>query len=141
MYVLRFSCQKANHSQECFSEHSCYVHTALVPLMTVDCSSCGKQFPSGLRGYLRSHINKSGPFHDGRCWSCSKQFHTWKEMNLHLEEEHGGVFKFLCGFCGINAFDSEERMKEHRYFCRVCPASHKVRAGLATNSICYGFLL
>ena len=64
MFGRALSVAKRQITQDCFSEYSCSVPTALVPLMTVDCSSCGKQFPSGLRGYLRSHINKSGPFHD-----------------------------------------------------------------------------
>ena len=85
------------------------------PVPVIDCSSCGRQFPVGVKSYLRAHISKSGPYHDGRCWACPKQFASWKAMQDHLDESHGGVFKWLCGFCGINAFDSEQKMKEHRY--------------------------
>lgn len=36
-------------------------------------------------------------------------------MQDHINEHHQGVFKHLCGFCGINTFADEEKMKQHRY--------------------------
>lgn len=85
------------------------------------CSSCGKTFANGTD--LGKHRKKAGPHHsEGKCAICFKAFDTWDEHKKHLDQEHNGVVKHLCGYCGVNAFPSESEKSQHLLFCRVSMA-------------------
>ena len=95
---------------------------------TIECSACGRQFPESQKAYLTRHMKDYGPFHqNSRCWACPEEFKSWDSMRKHLDEHHGGVFKHLCGFCGLNSFDSEEKLSNHKSFCRVVTATCQVK--------------
>ena len=38
-------------------------------------------------------------------------------------QAHDGVYRYRCGHCGINVYDSEAEMKGHRMFCKVQAAT------------------
>jgi len=91
------------------------------------CVACGK-FRRDPKIIYHHKLNE-GPFHDSKCVyvTCNKTVGTWQEHQDHLNEAHGGVFKYKCGQCGINTFDTEKDMTIHRLLCKIVKAERRVK--------------
>lgn len=61
---------------------------------------------------LRRHFREMGNEHNIYCVQCSHMIRTYSEYVQHIELDHGGVWKYHCGWC-IDRFDSQEELKEH----------------------------
>ena len=57
----------------------------------------------------------------------TEKFTTWKAHLEHINQFHNGVVKYMCGFCGVNTFDTEEEKIGHKYFCRIAKAQGKMK--------------
>jgi len=89
------------------------------------CEACGEKCKDNW--VLTKHKQKKGPFHDNKCVTCNKKVKSWQEHQEHVYQVHGGIFKFKCGFCGINVYDTEKDLENHRKLCKFSKAKSQCK--------------
>jgi len=89
------------------------------------CAACGK----GWRALhtLAKHKMQEGPHHTDACAQCGFKVKSWAHHQQHLAKEHGGVFKWQCGLCGVCVFDTEEENRNHRKLCKILGSTGQVK--------------
>ena len=86
------------------------------------CPTCGAMIAS--EAILKRHFIKQGPFHkNSQCSFCPATFKTWAEHKHHLDKNHNGVFRYTCGFCGINHFKDYTMYMCHKTMCEISRAT------------------
>ena len=103
------------------------------------CAACGTGYQE--QKDLARHCKGEGPYHFARCIICDLEVESWDEHKKHVNEQHGGNFRYKCGLCGACAFDTMEQMKYHRKFCKhikyaECPLTENPKIALCTICSC-----
>ena len=80
------------------------------------CAACGKSWSS--ENILARHIRQEGQFHLAQCATCGKKVKSWDEHKMHVDQEHGGSFRYRCGICGHCIFDDRTEERNHRRVCK-----------------------
>lgn len=97
------------------------------------CSHCGKNM---LEYQMKIHLSHWGTHHTKKCTQCDIWLETYDENVKHVEEVHGGKWKYICGKCP-DLFDEEKQRAAHRQLkhdskskiCKICkePVTHMKR--------------
>ena len=81
------------------------------------CVQCGKSSDNPdlieRANYVKMHSKQMGPFHRNKCAQCPAVFNSYAEHMAHINTEHNGIYKYVCGYCDA-LFDTEEDRREHR---------------------------
>ena len=75
-----------------------------------DCVQCG--ISRHAASDYDVHLKRYGPFHNDKCSQCSKKLVSYKEYQDHVRDQHYGIWKYSCGFCG-DIFNDEKECKSH----------------------------
>lgn len=74
------------------------------------CIQCGASFQRS--NGLHEHQKLRGQFHDDQCAQCEDRFVSHEDYKSHVEQKHGGIWKFKCGFCK-ELFNEKRDLRAH----------------------------
>ena len=95
------------------------------------CAACGKGWRAAFT--VMKHKKFEGIYHRDECVHCGLEVKTWDDHKKHLDEVHGGVFKWKCGLCGVCVFDTEQEKINHRKFCKILGSTGQVQTPTDSN--------
>ena len=75
------------------------------------CAHCGLQCTS--LNNIKYHQQIKGKFHSNHCVQCQEPVATWQAHQDHVRDQHGDVWKYVCGICP-ELFDTKGMAASHK---------------------------
>ena len=106
-----YQCTYCKHVSPLDQAEDFKVHIFRHEIRKHECIQCG--FVNANLKTLEAHFKAEGAFHKNKCAQCDQKFSSFAAHKSHIETQHSGQWKLVCGTCDLT-FDTIEQVKEHK---------------------------